>query len=84
MPVTVSRTISNADALRLVDAYCGKYGYQATISDPNLGTIPNPESRQQFADRMLNKRAFHSIIKEWETGVAAATADAVPDITVSP
>lgn len=83
MPVTISRTLTNSQAARLVDAYCGKYEYQSTVPDPNNPdlTIPNPETRAQFAERMLIYRAFKEFVIKYERGVKqeAATSAIVDD-----
>jgi len=80
---TFTKTISTPDAARLVDAYCGLYGYQDNISTPIGDIIPNPESRAQFTDRMLTIRGFKEPIKRWETQEAKRIADEAADIDVT-
>lgn len=40
---------------RHVTALCARYGYQSTIPDPNNagGTIPNPQTDNEFAERVV-------------------------------
>lgn len=42
---------------------CDEHGYQATVMDANGGAIPNPETKQQFAERIL-KQYFQRLSKE--------------------
>lgn len=72
----ITLTIPDAILQRVIDAAAQRNGYQATVPDPtNLpdGTRPNPESKQQFAKRMLA-----AVLKDWvkavETQAAASTA----------
>jgi len=56
--------IADADVPRVITALCANYGYQANIDNPNFNpslpvdpstnpeTIPNPETSNQFANRM--------------------------------
>lgn len=56
--------IADADVPRVITAMCANYGYQAEIPNPdfdldqpidanlNPETIPNPETTNQFANRM--------------------------------
>lgn len=72
MPV-VSKAINwdNAVWLQAVDAVAEMNGYTDTIPDPNfvptLGEptapmIPNPQSKQQFFNAWLKKKAINEII----------------------
>lgn len=66
--ITVQITIPQAFALDVVDAFALRYGYQAQIPDPTWvppdplpedppdhPLIPNPESKVQFAKRMVRQ-----------------------------
>jgi hypothetical protein len=83
MPKTIKKTLSDENAVRWVDAYCGVFHYTDEIFSPGGGLagglIPNPETRGQFANRMFENYAFKDIIKGWEEGVARNEAiEAVP------
>jgi len=75
---TFTRTVSAADAQRLVDAYCATFIYQDQIIDPagnGMDVIPNPESRAQFTERMITEHAFKRIVRSYEERVAKKAAD---------
>ena len=44
-----------ARLLKLRDALCKVNNYQETIEGPNMEPIPNPESKGDFAKRMVRK-----------------------------
>lgn len=46
----VSITIQDAKLQRVVNAFARKYNYQ-----PLINRLPNPESKQQFAIRMMRE-----------------------------
>lgn len=83
------RTISAQHLQRLIDAYCGIYEYKAQIDNPNVDvgtTLPNPETRTQFANRMLTQIAFKDPVRGWEkmqADRAALAAVSVTDIDVT-
>lgn len=60
---------------RLVNGIAGQYGYQSTVPAPNPldPPVPNPETKGQFAKRMMLKWAKESV-KAWEATQAAGTA----------
>ena len=80
MPPTISIDIASGPELtRAVDAFCGTFGYQATIVNGGGVSIPNPETRNQFAKRQLAeyvKRVTRSWEKEQAAKIAAESADA--------
>lgn len=86
---TVSFDFTAPHLAILVDALCAGYEYKAEITNPNPdtpGMIPNPETRQQFARRMM-KRIFKEIADNYQiqqrdrTAIAAAPAITPIDIT---
>lgn len=52
--------IPNAVALRVQGAICERFGYQATTTNPDGTTSPNPETKTQFSKRMLARE-----VKAW-------------------
>lgn len=72
---TMTITIATADVTRVVTAICGVFGYQATIVPPVGSPFPNPETPNQFAQRMLIVTA-KSWVKTWEAQQAAIAAAA--------
>jgi len=79
---TITRTISAAHLQRLVDSYCGIYEYKATLDDPDTGvSTPNPETRTQFANRILTQIAFKDPVRAWEKMQAERTALATVVVT---
>lgn len=79
----LSYDIPNDIAIELVDALCHRYGYSATLPDPvNPGeTIPNPETRNQFAKRQAAEW-FKGELRAYRRMLAEQAANAVvPEIT---
>lgn len=71
-------TISFTVPSETVDAICGMYDYQATIPN-NGGTIPNPETKNQFAKRVFSiylVKLTRSWLKQRDEDVAGGLADA--------
>ena len=78
MAITVSFNFPvNADAVRQRDAICGRNGYQAFLPDPQTGalTVPNPETKEQFAKRMT-REWWKSETRKWELQQQAAATEA--------
>jgi len=86
--------IADGDVDRVITALCANYGYSAQISNPNFnGAIPedpetnpefitNPETRNQFANRMT--RTFlmeNTIAYELKKEKEALPQPTPPDIT---
>lgn len=66
--------ITPASALvRTVDALCGFNNYQATIDG-----VANPESRNQFAKRMV-AIWLKQQVASWESNIASAAAKAAAE-----
>lgn len=72
---TMTITIPDAQLNRVRDAFAAAYGYSATVPDPaNPGqTIPNPENKTQFTQRMVRKY-MHEVVKGYEATKDAETA----------
>jgi len=47
---------------RIIDGYCGHYGYQETVTDGEGQEIPNPETKQQFVKRNMVKALKDPVI----------------------
>lgn len=58
---------------RTINALAGIYGYQSTIPD-NGGQIPNPETKNQFAKRMVIEH-LKRITLSWEKDERARIAE---------
>ena len=77
---TMTINIPDAVANRVTNGVCARYGYQAVFED---GT-PNPETKAQFAKRMVIlfiKRAVREA--EMEAAAKAAEVEAATDIPLS-
>ena len=76
-------SIADADVPRVVDAMCANYNYQSQVSNPDFNsdqpvdpihnpkTIANPETKNQFANRMtrdflINNTTAYELKKEKE------------------
>lgn len=72
---SISITIPDAVANRVTNGLAGQYNYQATIPAPNPldPPVPNPETKAQFAKRMVAKFIKDSV-KAFEATQAAGTA----------
>jgi hypothetical protein len=48
---------------RIIEAICGKFNYQLKIreSDPESELVDNPESKEDFADRMIEKNILSEV-----------------------
>lgn len=47
--------IADADVERVINSVCNNYNYQSEIISDNNQLIENPESKSQFANRMVRK-----------------------------
>lgn len=72
---TLVLTIPDAQLTRVVDGIAGQHNYQAMVPAPIPSDPPvtNPETKNQFAKRMMIKWAKDSV-KAWEASQAANTA----------
>jgi hypothetical protein len=71
---TITITIADADLSRVVDDICGLFGYQAFIPQFIGPPLPNPETKNQFAKRMV-VQDVKSWCKTWEQQQAKAAAE---------
>lgn len=70
---TITITIPNGGVTRVVNGVCGYFGYEPIIT-PMIGEpFPNPESKAQFAQRMLVVNV-KSWVKSFESRQAAEAA----------
>lgn len=87
---SITLTINDAFATRVLDGFCGHHGYQATIPGPpdisgNPTTIPNPETKMQFMKRLLYAMIKRDVASyESDVARAAAAAAAGTDIVFTP
>lgn len=72
---TISIDIPDAVQPRVLDAFAAVYGRQDEIPDPNDGTkmISNPETKAQFARRML-KQHLREVLTAHEASAEAEAA----------
>ncbi len=83
---TISIDIPNAIATEVLQNFTNGTGYQATITDAGGLPIPNPETRVQYAKRMLLeflKRTAQQQRRNEVVRIAAenaATADTWPEL----
>ncbi|MDO8614612.1 MAG: hypothetical protein Q7T33_02610 [Dehalococcoidia bacterium] len=66
----ITVTIPDAQAVRVRDAVCTHYGYQATING-----APNPETKAQFVSRKV-REFLVSIVRGEEVKAAVNTTSA--------
>lgn len=84
----ITITIPDEILQRVLDGIAGQHGYQTMIEQPEGEPIPNPETKAQFAKRMMINWALQSIMA-WESLQAsevarlAAITDAEQDIQLS-
>lgn len=79
MPALLTLNVPDqATADRIVTALCAVNGYQDTVPDPaNIGqTIPNPQTRQQFAKAQVMQFLRQTVVN-YERSQAAAPTDPV-------
>lgn len=71
---TITITIPDPVAQRVITAVSEYFGYAAQIPDPATGgSIPNPETRAQFSQRMI-RDYLKTIVKNYEAGIAAGAS----------
>lgn len=86
MPLNFTISIPDDQRSRVLDAFSARYGYTSEVPDGNGGMIPNPETRGQFAKRMLSDYV-KTVVREAEidsasrTAAASAAAAEPPEVT---
>lgn len=72
---TLVLTIPDAQLTRVVDGIAGQYNYQTMVpgATPLDPPVTNPETKNQFAKRMMIKWAKETV-KAWEASQAANAA----------
>lgn len=80
----ITLNIPDAQATRILAAYCAQYGYQDTVAGPpdvdgKPTTIPNPVTRLQFMKSQIYKNIKRAVIEyegvEAQRAAIAAAAD---------
>ena len=61
--------IADADVERVINSVCANYNYQDEIISDNNQLIANPESKFQFANRMV-RRFLSDHVKRYELELA--------------
>lgn len=56
---------SEEDRQTIIEAYCLAYNYQEEIEGENMEMIPNPESKEEFAMRMVAKPLIEICTAYW-------------------
>lgn len=89
---SITLTIPDSEAARVLDGFAAYHRYEATVDNPDYDpkaegsspTIPNPETKIQFAKKMIIEFIKGSVAAEEEKAalkVARGAAPAEPDIT---
>ena len=67
--------IADQDVSRVIDALCKNYGYLDDIQDPEdfSATVPNPENKAAFANRMV-RRFLSEHVTKYEVDIATEAA----------
>lgn len=61
--------IADSDVNRVINAVCSNYNYEEIILDDNRQSIPNPESKFVFANRMV-RQFLSDHVKKYEIDLA--------------
>jgi hypothetical protein len=83
--LTLTYDTGNVSLTRIQDGLSGAYGWTATIPDPAnpAQTIPNPETKAQFARRVVGN-FIRTTVRNQEAAVAKAAAEAaIADVTLT-
>lgn len=89
---SITLTIPNSEAARVLDGFAAYHRYRVTIDNPDydpnvegsLVTIPNPETKIQFAKKKIIEFIKESVSAAEERATLEAARDAAPaepDIT---
>jgi hypothetical protein len=77
---TISITFSAAIATEVVDTLCDRFGYQTHVINAQGARVPNTETRNQFATRMISVWLKEQVkLRRQRIAVTAPE----PDITTS-
>lgn len=81
---TITLTIPDSIITRVITGLCGYYRYPETVSDPANPdvTIPNPETRSAFAQRMVLWRVKRDVLR-WEAEQAHKEALATGEAEIN-
>ena len=75
MPTTaITLNIDTTLINEAVDALCTQGGYRATLPDPNNAgqTIPNPQTKNQFAKQQLRDFVRNAVLEQRNRAAQAA------------
>lgn len=70
---SISVTIPDAVLPRVLNAFASRYGYLATLTNADDQPVANPETKAQFAKRMLAEH-IKRVVREEEAIAAELTA----------
>lgn len=75
--MNITLTIPDDKVARVINGMCGNFGYQPIINTLDENSIPvstpNPETKADFAKRMMYKM-IKDAVKSWEATTNAETA----------
>lgn len=73
MATTLSISIPDAVAPRVIDGFTGQHGYQETVTDAEGNEVPNPQTKAQFAKQTIGEFVKNSVMA-YEANQAVDTA----------
>lgn len=75
--------ILDSDVDRVINALCANYNYASEVLTDNMETVPNPESKPVFANRMVRK-FLSDHVKKHELDLAKkALQDQLDSVTIN-
>ena len=80
MPTLMTIEGTTEQGILLRDAMCANWFYQEFLDEPE-NTQPNPESKAQFARRMIRQMLKEQVIKYRKNEARSALSDAVTQAT---
>lgn len=66
-------TVPDQHLTRVLNGFAAHHGYKDTLENPDGTTSPNPETKIQFARRIIRRFVLDSV-KAYEAPIAAETA----------
>lgn len=78
---TLTITVPNGVANRVLTAICSLHGYQATIDDGTGNMIPNPQTQQEFVRQYIITVIKNQVVSYEGQQAAIANATAVTNAT---
>ena len=83
MPTTISLTVADSLATEAVNALCSRGGYQATITNADGTTSPNPVTKPQFAKSVIKDFIRNAITEERNKAALVASNTPVDATLIS-